>query len=230
ARIEPDSTLVLTRDAVLRLPGTSKVRAELPAGTRLTRTASLRVRAQGKTHEVELWGGIRADSSGNGGFGESVAVLAVFPEGESAPSDVAEVQTDRETYLRDKLVSLGGDDAFEIVNAHLNAGEDHNQISLFHLRQGRLRRIGEINIGAQRGSNCQDAFRQRIHWVVEPKPGALPTIVADVETIHAPMEIVKEDCPDRKHRQSSSHARTTYRWDKARDRYVKATRAAPREH
>ncbi|MGB0127242.1 MAG: hypothetical protein WBP72_06335, partial [Rhodocyclaceae bacterium] len=33
ARIEPDSTLVLTRDAVLRLPGTSKVRAELPAGT-----------------------------------------------------------------------------------------------------------------------------------------------------------------------------------------------------
>lgn len=227
ARLEADSTLVLTRDTLLRMPGTSKARASLPAGTRLSRITSNRVRAQGKTYEVELWSGTRPDAADDGGFGESVAVLAVFPQGKPEPTDVAEVQTDRETYLRGKLVPLGNDDAFEIVNAHLNAGEDYNDVSLFHLREGRLRRIAQIGIGAQRGGDCRESFQQRIHWIVEAVGSGMPDVVADLETIRAPAEIVKEDCPGRKVRQRSEHVRTSYRWDAAKDRYVAAARRLP---
>jgi hypothetical protein len=228
ARLEANSTLVLSKDTLLRMPGTTKVRADLPAGTRLSRNASARVRAQGKVYEVELWRGARPAASEDGGFGENVAVLAVFPEGERAPTDVAEVQTDRETYLHEKVVPLGQDDAFELVNAHLNAGEDFNEISLFHLRDGRLRRIAQINIGSQRGATCRESFQQRLHWSAEMAASGLPAIVADLETIHAPAEFVQEDCPGSKVRQRSEHARTSYRWDAAKDRYVAEARPPKR--
>jgi hypothetical protein len=228
ARLEPDSTLVLSKDTLLRMPGTSKVRADLPTGTRLTRSAAVRVRAQGKVYEVELWSGARPAASEDGGFGENVAVLAVFPEGERAPTDVAEVQTDREIYLHEKLVPLGQEDAFEVANAHLNSGEDFNDISLFHLRDGRLRRIAQINIGSQRGSNCRESFQQRIHWSAETAASGMPGIVADLETIHAPAEFVKDDCPGSKVRQRSEHKRTSYRWDPAKDRYVAEARPPKR--
>lgn len=229
ARFDGKTTLVLTRDVQLRMPGTTKVRAWLPDGTRLTRFTAIHVRAEGKTYEVELWTGTRPNADGEGGFGERVAVLAVFPVGAAAPTDVAEVQTDRETYLRDKLVSLGADDAFEVVNAHLNAGEDHNLVGLFHLRGGRLRRIAELRIGSQQDGSCQNTFQQRVHWRVASTGAPLPDITADVETIHAPKDLIEEACPGRKPKQWSEHVRTPYRWDRNQNRYVKAGRSATRQ-
>jgi hypothetical protein len=220
AHLEADSSLVLTQDRALRIPGTSRIRADLPEGTRLTRATTIKVRAQGKAYDVEMWKGIRPDSSGEGGFAESVAVLAVLPEGGNEPTDVAEVATDRETYLNEKLVSLGNDDAFEILNAHLSAGEDHNQTSLFHLRGGRLRRIAEVGIFSEITNNCAKSFADKLHWVVEPQAGGMPRIVQGVETIHAPkgFEMNWDKCRSKeKHR----HALTTYRWDAAQGRYVK---------
>lgn len=220
-RAEADGTLVITSDRELRMPGTSRERADLPAGTRLTLASSIAVRAQGKTYDVQLWDGTRPDGSGEGSFGERVAVLAVFPAGAAEPTDVAEVKTDRETYLNDKLVALGSEDAFAIFNAHLNAGEDFNIISLFHIRDGRLRRIDEIFTEAVRAANCAESFREVLHWHVTPQTDALPRIVADVETIRAPRDVTQEDCPKRKVEERRTHARTSYRWDAKQNRYVK---------
>lgn len=218
ARMDGDDALTITRDLALRMPGTSKSRADLPAQTALVRTGTLAVRAQGARYTVELWTGDRP-TDGDGGFGPRVAVLAIFPDGASAPSDVAEVAADRETYLAKNAVPLGPDDAFEVYNAHLNAGEDFNAITLFHLRDGRLRRIAEIGTYAGRGPNCARSSRQRVTWQVEGND-ALPPIVADVETVTAPADVTKEDCPDRKVVERRTHARTTYRWDARQGRYV----------
>lgn len=210
-----DSGITLTQDKELRMPGTSKARAYLPEGTQLSLTTTIKVRSQGKVYEVELWDGARPESSEEGGFGDTVAVLAVFPQGAKEPTDVAEVKQDRETYLNEKLISLGGDDAFEVYNAHLNAGEDYNITSLFHLRNGRLRRIAEIGTYSASSGKCRDSFRENLHWETQPQANGLPTVVADVETIHAP----KDDCPRGKERRT--HKREVYRWDAAKDRYVK---------
>lgn len=219
ARPTADDTIVITRDLALRVPGTSKVRADLPADTQLTRFGSLPVRAQGKVYTVELWVGDRP-ADGEGGFGPHVAVLAVFPPGATAPTDVAEVATDRETYLAKNVVPLGPDDAFGIYNAHLNAGEEFNVVTLFHLRDGRLRRIAEAGTDSVRGANCARSTRESVTWHAQGA-GPLPPVVADVETITAPADIVAEDCPGRKVAERRAHARTTYRWDARQGRYVR---------
>jgi hypothetical protein len=226
-RIDADGAVVVTRDRELRMPGTSKTRADLPAETRLTRATTVKVRAQGKSYDVDLWNGVRPDGSGDeGGFGASVAVLAVFPDGAKAPTDIAEVAADRETYLDQKVLPLGGDDAFAVFNAHLNAGEDFNLTSLFHLRDGRLRRIAEIALYAARAQHCADSTRQELAWEVMPRDGGLPDIVADVATVRAPNDVTREDCPTRKIAERRTHARTTFRWDAKQDRYVQVKAAA----
>jgi hypothetical protein len=131
------------------------------------------------------------------------------------------VQTDRETYLDDRLVALGGDDAFAVFNAHLNAGEGYYLTSLFHLRGGRLRHVAEIATYAARAANCALSSRQVLHWDVAVSPTPMPPIVADVETLRAPADIAKEDCPQRKVAKRRTHERTTYRWNAQQDRYVK---------
>lgn len=225
-RKEADGTLAITRDRELRMPGTSKERADLTAGTNLRPQTEIKVRAQGKVYDVELWTGERPGGDGAGGFGGRVAVLAVFPPGATAPTDVAEVAADRETYLDDKLVPLGGDDAFQIFNAHLNAGEDFNAITLFHLRDGRLRRIAESGTYAARGGDCAEATRDVLHWESVAGTDPLPNVVADLETIRAPRDVTKEDCPKRNFPEKRTHVRTTYRFDAKLDRYVKVA-AAP---
>ncbi|MFO1414478.1 MAG: hypothetical protein U1F10_11370 [Burkholderiales bacterium] len=218
ARMQSGDTMVITRDLELRMPGTSKTRADLWADTELMRFGSLPVRAQGKVYTVELWAGDRP-ADGDGGFGPHIAVLAVFPPGASAPSDVAEVATDRETYLAKKVVPLGPDDAFEVTNAHLNAGEDFNQVTLFHLRDGRLRRIAEAGTYGARSPNCADSVRQVLTWQAQG-PDELPPIVANLEIITAPADITKEDCPNRKVAERRKLVQTTYRWDAKLARYV----------
>jgi hypothetical protein len=210
AKLEPDGTVVLTQEKVLRIPGTSKERTVLAEGTRVAKQESIKVRAQGKMYDVEMWAG------------EDIGVLAVFPAGATAPTDVADVQTDRTPYLGTELISLGGDDAFAVSNSHHNSGESFNQISLFHLRDGRLRRIAVVGANSAVGG-CGKSYSDELHWLVEPQEGGLPTIIADVETTHSPKDF-PEDCRGRRGKEWREHVRSWYVWDVAKDRYVEQPR------
>jgi hypothetical protein len=61
--------LVLGQDKTLRMPGTSRQRAELPAGTTLAGVwLPLSVRSQGRKYTMLLWDGERPESSEDGGI------------------------------------------------------------------------------------------------------------------------------------------------------------------
>jgi hypothetical protein len=204
----------------LRLPGTSRERAELPAGTRLRLAAAHRVRESGRPHDVLLWRGERPEGlEGSGGFQDQVAVLAVFRAGEATPIDVAEVQTDRMTYFAEPAVRPLGtqDEAFDLVNHHANAGQPYAEHSLYHLRGGRLRRIVQVDLLGE-FSGCAKAFEQTIAWRTEPDAAQpLPRIVAEV-TVHLAPKVHTTECrPRPPARQQLYSAR--YRWDAAADRY-----------
>jgi hypothetical protein len=205
ARLEADNTVVLTQEKTLRIPGTSKERTVLGEGTRVARQASVKVRAQGRLHEVEMWAG------------DDVGVLAVFPAGVNAPTDVADVQTDRTPFLGTELISLGGDDAFTVSNSHHNAGEGFNETSLFHLRDGRLRRIAVVPTYSVM-AGCAKAYSEELRWRVEADGGELPTIIADVDTTHAPADFT-DGCKG-KPKEWHEHKLTRYRWSAAKDRYL----------
>jgi hypothetical protein len=204
----------------LRLPGTSRERAELPAGTRLRLAAAHRVRESGRPHDVLLWRGERPEGlEGSGGFQDQVAVLAVFRAGDATPIDVAEVQTDRMTYFAEPAVRPLGtqDEAFDLVNHHANAGQPYAEHSLYHLRGGRLRRIVQVDLLGE-FSGCAKAFEQTIAWRTEPDAAQpLPRIVAEV-TVHLAPKVHTTECrPRPPARQQLYSAR--YRWDAAADRY-----------
>lgn len=214
-----DSEWTMRDSRRLRLPGTSRERADLPAGTRLRLAAVHTVRERGTGHELMLWHGERPDGEADGGFLEQVAVLAVFRRGDPAPIDVAEVKTDRQTYFAHPAVKPLGpdDDLFEIVNHHANAGQPYAEHSLYHLRQGRLRRIAQVDLLGEL-SGCAKAFEQWLRWRTEPDADRpLPRIVAEVELVHAPADMT-EDCHPRP-RSRSERFQASFRWDPTGDRY-----------
>ena len=203
----------------LRLPGTSRERADLPAGTRLRLSAAHRVRESGRPHDVMLWHGERPEGAEGGGFQDEVAVLAVFRAGEAAPVDVAEVKTDRMTYFAEPAVRpLGAqDELFDLVNHHANAGQPYAEHSLYHLRGGRLRRIVQVDLLGGFGG-CAKSFEQTIAWRTEPDAAQpLPRIVAEVSVHHAPRAHTTECRPRPTPRTQLYSGR--YRWDAAADRY-----------
>ena len=205
ARLDADGTVVLTQEKILRIPGTSKERTVLGEGTRVARQASLKVRAQGRMHEVEMWAG------------DDVGVLAVFPAGVNLPTDVADVQTDRTPFLSSELISLGGDDAFTVSNSHHNAGEGFNETSLFHLRDGRLRRIAVVPTYSVM-AGCAKAYKEELAWRIETDGSELPTVIADVDKTHAPADFT-DGCKG-KPKEWHEHKIVRYRWNAAKDRYL----------
>ena len=222
--LQHDSDGTAMREARrLRLPGTSRERADLPAGTCLRLAGAHRVRESGRPHDVMLWHGDRPEAAEGGapggGFGDQVAVLAVFRAGDAAPIDVAEVQTDRMTYFAEPAVrALGAqDDLFDLVNHHANASQPYAEHSLYHLRGGRLRRIVQVDLLGRFGG-CAKAFEQTIAWRTEPDAAQpLPRIVAEVTVHLAPRAHTTECRPRPPARQQHYNAR--YRWDAAADRY-----------
>jgi len=205
ARLDADGAVVLTQEKILRIPGTSKERTVLAEGTRLSKQESIKVRAQGKLYEVEMWGG------------DDIGVLAVFPAGATEATDVADVQSNSTPYLSTTLISLGGDDAFTVDDSHHNSGESFNQTSLFHLRNGRLRWIAVIGTQAEVGG-CGKSYRDDLRWKVEPSGDVLPIIVADVETTHSPKDF-PENCKRHDVKEWHEHVYRKFRWDAAKDRY-----------
>jgi hypothetical protein len=210
-------SLTLKRDKLLRMPGTSKARADLPEGTRMETPSAIAVRSQGKQFTVLLWNGTRPEPSEDGGFAEGVAVLAVFPAGSVEPTDVAEVKTDRETFFGEPpLLALGAEEGFTLVNAHLNAGQEYAATTLFHLRDGRLRRIADaFTLGSAGG--CENSFRENLRWRAEPDGDNPPRVIATVDLIHNP-EGDGEDC-GRTAKPRTEQFQDSYRWDSGKGQY-----------
>jgi hypothetical protein len=223
-----DGETVLAADKELRLPGTTKTRALLPAGTRLGKPTELPLLSQNKAYQLLLWEGERPESSDDGGMGAAVAVLAVFAEGKTAAVDVAEVKTDRETWLIKVDLKVGEDETFSIVNSHLNAGEEFITTDLFFLRDGRLRRIASESTDSTTGDGCRYAVRKRLRWRAEPATAtALPAIVADIETVYAPKDLTEGCEAGRRPRERRTIERHVYGWDASKDRYVMQANKPP---
>ena len=218
-QVAPEGGWTLARDKQLRLPGTSRERARLPAGTTLRLAATLQVKEGGRLHDVQLWQGQRPGSESDGGFGDEVAVLAVFAAGQAAPIDVAEVKTDRFTgFPSAPLIKLtAADDAFVLHNTHHNAGQPYTSASLFHLRQGRLRRIAVVDLLGEL-SGCARAFDESLEWLTEPDMAPLPIVVARVTLVHAPRASTG-GCEGHRPVERREVFEDRWRWDSAKGQY-----------
>jgi hypothetical protein len=202
------------------MPGTTRERALLPAGTHLSSPRTRTVRAAGATYLVVLWDAERPSDDAAGGFGDGAAVLAVFPEGSRTPTDVAEVKTDQLTFFGDEpFVALGPDEGFTIVNHHANAGQPYTDTGLFHVHHGRLRRIAAV-LTLSTLSGCAAAFRESLRWRTEPTGGEYPRIVATVDLVRAPAED-QEGCDGPRAGERREHFDDTFEWDAAKQAYVR---------
>lgn len=216
ATMETGDTLVLADDKVLRLLGTSKKRALLEASATLSAPYSLEVRSEGRAWTLLLWEGTNPGLLDEGGFGDRVAVLAVFRDGDVEPIDVAEVKVDRETGFGGTF-PLGADQGFTVVNTHHNSSQGYLITDVLHLRGGRLRRVTSLfTLSANAG--CADSFDESPDLRTEADGDNLPRIVISVELVHAP-EGLTDDChPRPKPRRETFEDR--FRWDASKDRYV----------
>jgi hypothetical protein len=217
ASLDQQGTLTLQQDKTLRIPGTTKRRAELPKGTTLSKPdAPLFVRSQGRRFMLLTWDGHRPEPSDDGGQGEDVTVLAVFPEGSIEPTDVAEVKQDR-VAGPGGLVSLGDEDAFTLQNSHTSASQGYTLTDLFHLRDGRLRRIVTGVYMLTNTYGCDESHDENLSWRTEPDGANPPRIIATVELIHAPKEFTA-DCAGKPKPRTESFS-NSYRWDAAKGQY-----------
>lgn len=217
AALDGGERLVLAREKVLRLPGTSAERAPLPAGTRLQApSGALHLRSEGRRYTVLLWEGERPEGANGGGFGEGVAVLAVVPEGQVEPTDVAEVKRDRFTGLGPR-VDLGAEDGFLLFNTHHNAGQGYQLADLFHLRGGRLRRVVDGLFTLSASTGCRGSFEQTLAVRTEPDGAGPRAIVLEVERVLEPPDQVR-DCPRARAPRRERFA-DRWRWDAGRGMY-----------
>jgi hypothetical protein len=197
-------------EKILRQPGT-KERVTLPEGTPLGPVEVLMIRGDGRRYLVTLW---TAEAS-VGYPGDRAAVLAVFPEGASEPTDVVSVQTDVFCDTGDgKFLSIGPDDAFFIRNSHNNSNQSYLNTGLFHVVDGRLRRIAEVFTFDVR-SSCAHSFQETLNWRVEPVSGnPYPSITATVKLSPT------DECKTGKVSPKSRVFTESYRYDAAGKRFV----------
>lgn len=197
-------------EKLLRQPGT-KERVTLPEGTPLGPVEVLTMRGDGRRYLVTLW---TAEAS-VGYPGDRATVLAVFPEGACEPTDVVSVQTDVFCDTGDgKLLSIGPDDAFFIRNSHSNSNQSYLNTGLFHIVDGRLRRITEVFTFGVR-SSCAHSYKETLDWRVEPVSGSpYPRITATVNLSPT------DDCKTSKASPKPRIFTESYRYDAAGKRFV----------
>ncbi|BCS33111.1 hypothetical protein TBR22_A23370 [Luteitalea sp. TBR-22] len=209
--------LVLAHDAVLRLPGTSRERALAPAGSRLEDLQRTTVRSPDGPVDLLLWS-VRRGEEAAGGFGDEVAVLAAFPAGQEAPTDVVEVKLDRFTAFGElPWLSIGTGDAFAIRNTHHNAGQPYLIEALFHVVGGRIRRIAEVQTLGE-SSGCGNAFTETLTWHARPGKGPWATVVARVDLVRAPAD-AQTDCEPPHPPERRTRYEGTFAWDATARRY-----------
>ena len=215
-----DSSKIVTgAEKVFRQIGT-KERTVLPAGTPLTSFDAIRVRGDGRRYLVLL---CTAETNATEVPGGGAEVLAVFPQGSAEPQDVADVKGDTFCSFGEKAeLSLGPDDAFTIVNSHSNSNQAYLDTALFHVHQGRLRRIDSVFTLSVRGL-CEKSFEESLAWRTEPDAACpYPKIVATVTLVHGPSKDEEAECPKRKSKARTETYSESYHWDKGQERYVSA--------
>ena len=198
--------VVTTADKALRQPGTRQ-RVTLPAGARIEAAEVLRVRGDGRRNLVILWeAAAEMETPGN------ATVLAVFPEGAVEPTDVVSVQTDTMCDTDDgRLLAVGPDEAFFIRNGHNNSNQTYLDTGLFHIVDGRLRRIADVFTLAVRADDCRHSFAEALIWKVTPTAGAAyPAVTATVRLIP------ETGCRSASKPQAYAE---TYVWDAANKRF-----------
>lgn len=197
-------------EKILRQPGTRE-RVTLPAGAKLGPVEAFRARGDGRAYLVTLW----TVAAATGYPGDSATVLALFPEGQAEPTDVVSVQTDVFCDAGDgKILAIGPDDAFHIRNHHSNSNQSYLDTGLFHIVDGRLRRIAGVFTLDVR-TDCAHTFFEVLRWRVEPQAGrTYPNVVATVTL--SP----RSDCPGGKTALPSRVFAETYRFDAARKSFL----------
>jgi len=201
-------------EKVLRRLGTRQ-RTVLSEGTRLTGFEVQRVRGDGRRYLVLRWDAEPPD----GDMGASV--VAVFPEGSAEPQDVADVQDDRFSSFGSRaLLPLGPDDGFTVLNAHHNSNQGYLETLLFHIHEGRLRQIATVFTLRVRGA-CEHSFDEALAWRTVPEAGTVyPKVVATVTLTRGPDKEESEGCPTRTRKRTQETFSGSWRWDKAKQRYV----------
>lgn len=203
-------TLVTGAEKTLRQPGV-KQRAVLPENTPISAVRAMAVRGEGKPYLVTLW---TADAS-VGHPGDTSVILAVFPEGAREPTDVVSVQTDVFCDTDDgKRLDLGPDEGFFIRNHHNNSNQSYLDTGLFHVIDGRLRRVASVFTLDVR-LDCSHTFFEKLSWRTSASPsGPRPDVAAAVAISPDP------DCPGGKTAVRRQTFAETYRYDPARKQYL----------
>lgn len=210
ARDEAAGGWAITTEKVLRQPAT-KERVTLPAGARIGSVEFFRVRGGGRTFLVTVWS-VAAQIEYPG---DRATVLAVFPDGAEEPTDVASVQTDVFCSVKYKeLLDLGPDQAFAVYNRHSNSNQSYMDSGLYHIVDGRLRRIASVFTLDVR-MDCGNTFFEILRFGVSPRPGSdRPDVTATVAL--SP----RTDCPGGKTSIRPKTFRETYRFDPGQKRYL----------
>jgi hypothetical protein len=123
----------------------------LPAHTEFSQYSGVFVQSERQGYFIAL-----------GDNNDFVAVLAVFPEGSDKPLTVLNVKQDRLTWINDKTVQLGKNQAFVLDNHHFNSSQGYLISSLFLIEQGKLQLIDAIFTLSARGL-CE-SFTETLSW------------------------------------------------------------------
>ena len=215
-----EGDFVLKQEKILRIPGTTKERSILPAGTKLNNPVSYKVKSGNRDYYLLLCDGIRPEGYSDRVNNEEVAVLGVFPDGSVEPTDIAEVKSDKLTFIGERpFLKIGSDDGFTIINHHANAGQAYYNISLYHIKDGRLRRIAE-EFTLTQSSGCDKSFKEELHWIVSEKEivNGYPKITAEIDLIRSPAEFL-DGCEKRSSTKKDKYI-DIYTWDIQKAKYI----------
>jgi hypothetical protein len=209
--------LEVTQVKLLRRPGT-KERATVEGGMLLTGFDARWVGGDGRRNLLLSFSAVDAETK-DGADSDNPFVVMVVPEGMSEPQDVADLKRDRFMWMGDALLPIGPDDAFFVSAAHHNSGQGYLMESLYHIREGRLRGIGESFTLSVDGG-CRNMFRESSVWRTEPVAGSTyPRIVLTVTRRIGPGDEDRRDCGTKAKSQIEAYS-GSWLWDAARKSYA----------
>ena len=185
-----------------------------PETINLPNAAVLPVRAGGKDRLAMLFDLGQAEDSAEG-----FAVLALYDLADKPKLlDAVNVGTDRNSYFRDPgKLSLGpDDDALFTMSMHFNSSKGYVVTILILVRNDRFEPIDRI-----------DTFDENVCAYKRTQDLSFQTL--GVEKPYAPIKVTLTDatapsgesCEEPAPEAASSDISVTYRWDKAKSRYVK---------
>lgn len=219
AEVAQDGNSVMLKNLkVLRKPGT-KDRIELPEGTKLHDGETFVAQGEGKNYRVLLY---HAEVPHND-TSETPAVLLIVPAEGGEPTDVVDVAEDRFASLSSQFLPLGPDEAFVVESTHSNSNQAYAIQALYHIRKGRLSRVGSVFLLSVFGV-CEGSFAESLAWKPEDDPGSpYPRIRATVTVVHG--EGARDDC--KKKKWTELHEEVIH-WNAGQGRYVEPASAFAR--